>query len=197
MDRRRYVPAPEGLETRALLAPTLNLNNLFGFQVNTNLNIPITSQQKTLRIERLPFYLEKILPGRFLPHAELDQIKYLILGIGVDVNLNSSDFPADLRDQATSLKAALGRPVSRSELAVTILRELGADYARISLGGFSTVADEWESHCSTIGRNVAIQVGDREIRGRAEALGEDGSLLIRTEHGHLEPIVGGDVTVVK
>jgi hypothetical protein len=81
MDRRRYVPAPEGLETRALLAPTLNLNNLFGFQVNTNLNIPITFQQKTLRIERLPFYLEKILPGRFLPHAELDQIKTSLNGL--------------------------------------------------------------------------------------------------------------------
>ena len=130
-------------------------------------------------------------------NAELDQIKYLILGIGVDVNLNSGDFPAELRDQATSLKAALGRPVSRSELAVAILREFDADYARIGLGGFSAVADEWESHCSTIGCNVAIQVGERQVRGRAEALGEDGSLLVRTEHGHLEPIVGGDVTVIK
>jgi len=130
-------------------------------------------------------------------NAELDRVKYVILGMGVDVNLNPSEFPEDLRDQATSLKAELGRAVPRAELAVAILRELDADYARLALGGFSTVADEWESHCSTIGRDVAIMIGEREVRGRAEALGEEGALLVRTEHGHLEPIVGGDVTIRK
>src|ERR1035437_4167701 len=64
--------------------------------------------------------------------AELDCVKYVVLGIGVDVNLNHSDFPPELRKLATSLKAELGRPVSRPELAVAILRELDHDYARIA-----------------------------------------------------------------
>ncbi len=75
MDRRRYVPDSEGLETRALLASTPNLGNLFGFQVTSNLNIPVTFEQKELRVEHLPFYLEKILPGRFLPKEELREIQ--------------------------------------------------------------------------------------------------------------------------
>ncbi len=75
MDRRRFVPSSEGLETRALLASSLNLGSLFGFQVNSNLNIPVTYEQKELRIEHLPYYLEKILPGRFLPQAEIKEIK--------------------------------------------------------------------------------------------------------------------------
>lgn len=128
-------------------------------------------------------------------NAELDRVKYLILGIGVDVNLSRGDFPPELRSQATSLRAELGRPVSRPELAVSILRELDEDYARIAGGDFAGVADEWEKHCATIGRQVAIRTGEREIRGRAEALGEEGALLLRTEHGHLERIIGGDVTL--
>ena len=64
-------------------------------------------------------------------------------------------------------------------------------------GHFAAVADEWEAHCSTIGRDVSIQVGERRIRGRAESLDEDGALLLRTEHGHLERIIGGDVTLEK
>jgi len=36
--------------------------------------------------------------------AELDIVRYAILGIGVDVNLNAADFPQDLRKTATSLK---------------------------------------------------------------------------------------------
>ena len=129
--------------------------------------------------------------------GELDHVKYVVLGIGVDVNLSQGDFPAELRKLATSLKAELGKPVSRPELAVVILRELDLDYARITSGQFAAVADEWEEHGTTIGQEVTIRTGDRRIRGRAESLGEDGELLLRTEHGHLERIIGGDVTLDK
>jgi BirA family biotin operon repressor/biotin-[acetyl-CoA-carboxylase] ligase len=77
------------------------------------------------------------------------------------------------------------------------LRELDADYARVRAGKFSEVADEWESACVTIGKNVTVHVGDRQFRGRAEALDDDGALLVRTEHGHLERVIGGDVTLEK
>ena len=76
MDRRRFIPSSEGLENRALLTSTTpNLSNIFGFQVSTNLNIPITYEQKVQRVEHLPYYLSKILPGRFLPEAEMKQIQ--------------------------------------------------------------------------------------------------------------------------
>jgi len=130
-------------------------------------------------------------------YAELDHVKYVILGIGVDVNFNAADFPPELRKTATSLKSELGRPIPRAELAVSMLRELDRDYARLVSGHFSALADEWEGHCSTIGRRVTIRIGERQIRGRAESLSEDGGLLLRTEHGHLERIIGGDVTVEK
>jgi biotin-(acetyl-CoA carboxylase) ligase len=42
-----------------------------------------------------------------------------------------------------------------------------------------------------------VTMGDRRVSGRAESLGEDGALLLRTEHGHLERIVGGDVRLEK
>ena len=129
--------------------------------------------------------------------AELDRAKHVILGIGVDVNLSASEFPPELRKLATSLKIESGKPVSRPELAAAILRELDRDYARVCAGQFATVADEWETHCTTIGRNVVIQIGDRQVRGCAESLDADGALLLRTEHGHIERIIGGDVTLEK
>lgn len=128
-------------------------------------------------------------------NAELDSVKYVILGIGVDVNLAAGDFPHELRKLATSLRIETGKMISRAELATAILQELDADYNRVVSGKFSAVADEWEAHCSTIGHDVAIRIGDRQIRGRAEALDEDGALLLRTDHGHLERIIGGDVTL--
>jgi hypothetical protein len=74
MDRRRFVPSSEKLEGRSLQA-ALNPFNPFGVQLTSNLNIPISYQQKALRIERLPYYLEKIRPGRFIPKAETQEIQ--------------------------------------------------------------------------------------------------------------------------
>jgi BirA family biotin operon repressor/biotin-[acetyl-CoA-carboxylase] ligase len=129
--------------------------------------------------------------------AELDRVKFVILGIGVNVNLNAGDFPADLRQPATSLKLETGEPVSRPALAAAILRELDHDYGRVCAGDFAAVAEEWEQRCTTLGRQVTIRIGERRLQGRAEALGEDGALLVRTEHGHLERVTGGDLTLEK
>ncbi len=60
---------------------------------------------------------------------------------------------------------------------------------------FAAVAEEWEQFCQTLGRQLSIRVGNRRVRGRAESLGEDGALLVRTEHGRLERIIGGDLTL--
>ncbi|HNQ89537.1 MAG TPA: biotin--[acetyl-CoA-carboxylase] ligase [Verrucomicrobiota bacterium] len=148
--------------------------------------------------------------------AEPDRIRYLVLGIGVNVNQGASDFPADLRPRAISLRQALSasapggerrrraavaggerpaaaRPLDRSALAVLLLRELDRDYARILSGRFEAVAEEWAAFCTTLGRAVTIAIGPRLVRGRAESLDRDGALLVRTEHGLLERISGGDV----
>ena len=129
--------------------------------------------------------------------AEVDRVRHVILGIGVDVNQDASEFPPELRKIATSLKVETGKEICRAELATEILRELDFDYARIYSGKFTQVADEWETGCLTIGKKVSVQMGTRLVRGQAEALDDDGALLVRTEHGHLERIIGGDVTLEK
>ena len=129
--------------------------------------------------------------------AEVDRVQHIILGIGVDVNQDANEFPAELRGIATSLKIEAGEAISRAGLATEMLRELDADYTRIGAGKFPQLADEWEAGCATIGKNVSVQMGARLIRGRAEALDDDGALLVRTEHGHLERVIGGDVTLEK
>ncbi len=129
--------------------------------------------------------------------AELDKIKHLILGMGISVNLASGDFPPELRRTATSLRIEAGQRQNRAELAVRVLQELDRDYARICAGDFEALAHEWEAHCTTLGQRVTIQVGGRKVHGIAESLDDDGALLLRTQHGRLERIIGGDVTIEK
>lgn len=127
--------------------------------------------------------------------AEVDRVRYVIIGIGVDVNV--TDFPAELREVATSLSAEAGKKILRAEIATAILRELDADYARLARGEFPALAEEWERQCITLGRRVVIHIGDRTLTGRAESLDTDGALLLRGDYGHLERIIGGDVMLEK
>jgi BirA family biotin operon repressor/biotin-[acetyl-CoA-carboxylase] ligase len=203
LGRKWMSPAKRGLWFSVLLRPDLRP------QETTRLNVASATALRRAIESQTGLKPEIKWPNDILIHGkkvagiltelsgELDHVKYVVLGIGVDVNLSQGDFPVELRKLATSLKAELGKPVSRPELAVVILRELDRDYARITSGEFAAVADEWEEHGTTIGQEVTIRTGDRRIRGRAESLGEDGELLLRTEHGHLERIIGGDVTLDK
>lgn len=129
--------------------------------------------------------------------AELDRVRHVILGIGIDVNQDAAEFSPELRKIATSLKIERGEALSRAALAVAILRELDEEYLRVYAGKFSRIADDWVEHCGTIGQNVVVLIGDQKIRGRAESLDTDGSLILRTEHGRLQRITGGDVTIEK
>jgi len=129
--------------------------------------------------------------------AEPDRVRHVTLGIGVDVNVAASELPAALREVATSLLEETGRRWQRAEVAAALLEALDDDYARLRDGNFRAIADEWESQCATLGQNVVVEMGARRISGRAESLDDDGALLLRTQHGRLERIIGGDVLIEK
>ncbi len=129
--------------------------------------------------------------------AELDTIRHVSLGIGVNVNLEPGDLPPGLEAVATSLRMELGRPADRPALAAAILRELDRVYLDILEDRFHAIVEEWSESCSTLGRNVSVLSGSRRTSGRAEAIDDEGALLVRTEHGLLERILGGDVTLEK
>jgi BirA family biotin operon repressor/biotin-[acetyl-CoA-carboxylase] ligase len=129
--------------------------------------------------------------------AELDSVRHLCLGVGMNINQEQRDFPRELHGLATSLRMETGEMWSRSDLAVAILKELDVEYDRIICGRFSEVVEEWARQSVTLGHPVTILVGNRKIHGRAESLDVDGALLVRTQHGHLERIVGGEVVLEK
>jgi len=129
--------------------------------------------------------------------AELDHIRHVVLGIGIDVNQTEDELPGELRPIATSLRIEAGRAFDRADLAASVLTELESAYGRLRRGDFHEISDEWMRRCCTLGKRVSIRTGDRVVVGRAESLDEDGALLVRTDHGRLEHIIGGDVSLLR
>lgn len=196
-------PARKGLWFSVLLRPDLSPQSATQLTVAAAVAVRRAIEQQTGLRAEIKWPNDILIKGKKVAgiltelSAELDRIKYVLVGIGVDVNLRKEDFLPELASQATSLQIELGRPVVRAELAAALLRELDKEYGKLLAGQFAEVADEWEKYCSTLGQRLVIVLGIRSVSGRAEALGEDGALLLRTEHGHLERIVGGDVRLEK
>ena len=203
LGRKWLSPARKGLWFSVLLRPHLRPQSATQLTVAAATALFRAIRQQTGLAPEIKWPNDILIRGRKVAgvltelSAELDHIRYVILGIGVDVNLTTADFPSDLRKLASSLRIETGRVLNRIELAAAILTELDRDYALIRSRQFAGLADEWENQCTTLGRRVSIRIADRVVQGQAESLDEDGALLLRTEHGRLERIVGGDVTLEK
>lgn len=128
--------------------------------------------------------------------AETDRISFVILGIGVNLNMQADQFPGDLRSPATSLLLESGRPVSRLRFASILLQELDREYVRFVREGFDPVRDEWSRLCNAAGRTVRVDMGNGVLQGKFGGLDRDGALLVRLPDGALERVLSGDVILV-
>ncbi len=129
--------------------------------------------------------------------AETDGINFVILGIGVNLNMSRDQFPDDLRAPATSLLLERGGPVQRARFTALLLNELDRLYADFLRHGFGPVREEWQRSCNAAGREVVVSDQGREmIRGLFDGIDGDGALRLRLPDGNLERIVAGDVRVI-
>jgi BirA family biotin operon repressor/biotin-[acetyl-CoA-carboxylase] ligase len=120
------------------------------------------------------------------------QVGFAIIGIGVNVNLNPSDFP-EISPTATSLSHELGRNISRLDILRCLLTETERLY--LALAGGDSVYQEWRDNLVTLGKKVRVRSGETTYNGVAESVATDGSLLLRQPDGSLTKIVAGDVTL--
>ena len=115
--------------------------------------------------------------------AEPDQVQWVVVGVGVNVNARSEDFPPELRGQATSVLLERGQPAPRALFLAACLTLLEEWYDRHAEEGFEPIRQAWKARSVTLGREVLVQLDGREVVGRAEDLDAAGALLVRTATG--------------
>lgn len=124
--------------------------------------------------------------------AEVDIIDYLVVGIGIDANVDTGTFPEEFRDNSTSLEKEMGHKINRVEFVQKLLEEFEALYTKFQKDGFPQILEEWRNMSATIGQWVKITVQARTIYGEATGVDNEGALILETGEGHLEKIVAGN-----
>jgi len=129
-------------------------------------------------------------------HAEPTLVKFVIVGIGI--NVNQEKFPAELSGIATSLRAASGRVHSRVEILVRLLREFEADYRRfVQEGSAAVIAKFQEVSSYALGKKVRVTTGTDTFSGITAGLTAEGLLRVERSDGEVVTVIAGDVAEIK
>lgn len=129
--------------------------------------------------------------------TEKGWVKFLVVGIGVTVNILRDQFPEEIADSATSLSAELGYNISRVGLLQEILRQFERRYMKVKERKLDTLMAEWKGLSATIGRQVRISLSRRIVRGRVVDIDETGALLVWIDTGRIQRITADDAVYLK
>jgi BirA family transcriptional regulator, biotin operon repressor / biotin---[acetyl-CoA-carboxylase] ligase len=113
--------------------------------------------------------------------ADADRVRHVVIGVGLNVNAELSDFPEELRGKATSLKLAAGTSFRRVEVLARFLARFPEAYAAFLSGGFGALLPEWNRRCLLAGRRLLLRRRGGEVRGTALRVDEGGALLFRPD----------------
>jgi BirA family biotin operon repressor/biotin-[acetyl-CoA-carboxylase] ligase len=112
--------------------------------------------------------------------------------VGVGINVHQSNFDFDLATPATSLDLETGRPVSRQNLLVLLLKSLEREALALAdpSAGVAIPARVQQASTWIRGRRVEVH-GPQACTGVTAGLDEHGFLLVRTKDGTVTVQTGG------
>jgi BirA family transcriptional regulator, biotin operon repressor / biotin---[acetyl-CoA-carboxylase] ligase len=115
-----------------------------------------------------------------------------VIGIGVNVAQQRNDFPAELRESATSL-ALEGCRTTREAVAAGFLNALEPLWDELQERSRAVVLDAWKRRARFWGQVVTVRTPTGSITGVARDLSADGGLLLRLESGEETVALAGDL----
>jgi BirA family biotin operon repressor/biotin-[acetyl-CoA-carboxylase] ligase len=126
-------------------------------------------------------------------HSEMDRIHFVILGIGVNLNMDEKMFSKEIRAVATSLKIEMGQTVSRKAFLQFFLKELEKWYSIFLEEGGAVILKAWRDRAHIKGRQVKVTSFGETVAGIAIDVDSDGALILETEDGKQKRVVAGDI----
>ncbi|EDY84282.1 biotin-(acetyl-CoA-carboxylase) ligase [Verrucomicrobiia bacterium DG1235] len=129
---------------------------------------------------------------------EADQVRDVVLGIGLNVNSDGKDWPEELKSIATSLRQSSGETFDINRLVSAITGRIAIAYKQLEDGSHKkALKDKWPRYDSLVGKQVSLLQGESRISGTANGIDANGSLVIEREDGTRYLARAGEVTIEK
>lgn len=126
--------------------------------------------------------------------TDLEYINYVVVGVGL--NCNQTEFPAEISDIASSIYLETENKVNRCALLGSFLNHFERLYEIfLQTEDLSNLSDEYNQMLVNCGREVRIIEQDKERVLTAVGIDAGGALLVKDASGKEEAIISGEVSV--
>ena len=126
--------------------------------------------------------------------TEFMEIKYVVIGTGI--NVNQEEFPEELRKTATSLYLETGKKYHRSRIIERILEALEEYYGIfVKTEDMSVLLEEYNEKLVNRGQEVCVLDPKGEYRGLCQGITKTGGLLVELSDGTVTEVISGEVSV--
>ncbi|KAB3533799.1 biotin--[acetyl-CoA-carboxylase] ligase [Alkaliphilus serpentinus] len=126
--------------------------------------------------------------------AELNEVHYLVVGIGV--NVNNTDLPDEIKDKATSLKVQLGKDINRRDVVCAIINLFEPLYDDfVQDGTLEKTIEICRKESAVLGKSIIILQKDMEVKAKAIEITNEGLLKVQYEDGREDMIISGEVSI--
>lgn len=126
-----------------------------------------------------------------------EDVDFVVVGIGINVNIRPDQFPMEIHDIVMSLSSETGREINRNDLLIDLYENFTKWYKKLLQNGFAAIKERWLDLAPMIGQDVQIMFQNEKIIGKALDLADDGSLIVLTTPGNEKlKISAGDATIL-
>ncbi len=202
LDRSWHSPPGLGLWLSIILRPEIAPAAAPGLSLVTGLALAKTIEEQLNIAAKLKWPNDCLLGGKKTAGilidlaASAELVRYVVVGVGINVLHNPDDFPPELQKMATSLSQAAARPVDRALFLTGFLAGLEREYFRFIKEGLAPFIKPYTRRCSLIGCHVEALVGRRLVTGKAVGIDPSGALVIADGENEIV-LTAGEVTRVR
>ena len=120
--------------------------------------------------------------GGILIESKIQKRTILNVGLGINVNQLSSEFPIELENNMISLQEILGRPIQREPLLAYIFNEL--DILISSLDS-SSIISFWMDYCNHKNKEIQFMNNNKLVRGMFKYINDKGQAVVKYNNEYI------------
>ena len=126
--------------------------------------------------------------------SELDNIHYVVIGIGI--NVNTDDFPEDIAAVAASMHVITGEYYKRAEIIADVWKSFEKYYDQfLQTENLSLMVESYNQRLVNMRRKVYIEERGSQYEGTACGIDSEGALLVEKTDGTRTAVISGEVSV--
>lgn len=131
-------------------------------------------------------------------NGDMDKINYIVLGIGINTNIDEDIIPNELKDKSTSLKIETGKSIPNIDVLCTFLKNFESDYIDFTNTlDLTTTINLFRKHSNIINKNVTVHTIRNSFTANCIDIDPDGNLVLIDDDGNTVIQNSGEISLSK